>query len=79
MKFLLIFRLPVLITGLNRGEQMKRYFDLYEERNAAEVDIIDGSPACDASEKVFADFFKTSVREISPQKYIALSKKYAEG
>lgn len=58
---------------------MKRYFDLYKMRQCAELDIVDGSSAATALEGEFNNFFHTSVREVSRQKYQALRIAYTGG
>lgn len=56
---------------------MKRYFDLYEKRQCAEIDLVDGSPAATAPVSEFEKFLHVKVHEISRQKYQALREKYS--
>lgn len=58
---------------------MKRYFDIHDQRVAAELHIDDGSPASCASVEAFKDYFKsTDVRELSLNQYRRLSEQYTD-
>lgn len=57
---------------------MKRYFDIYEKHQCAEIDLVDGSPATTAPVSEFEKFLHEKVREVSRQKYQALRAKYSE-
>lgn len=57
---------------------MKRYFELIEKRQVAELEIEDGSSAAIAKEKDFNSFFKADVREINKQEYLRLKKSCTE-
>lgn len=57
---------------------MKRYFDLYENRQCALIELEDGSPATTAPVSEFEKILHAKVHEISRQKYQALRAEYTK-
>jgi hypothetical protein len=57
---------------------MKRYFDFYEKKQCAELDLVNGSPATTAPVSEFEKFLHAKLHEVSRQKYQALRTKYTE-